>query len=82
MFGYVGINNEELKVKDLKRYKAYYCGLCEELGSKYGGRGRLTLSYDMTFLAILLTGVYEKTPKLSTLRCTKHMGKKHESLTN
>lgn len=27
MFGYVTVCEPELKVKDLKKYKAYYCGL-------------------------------------------------------
>ena len=49
MFGYVTICEPELKVKDLKRYKAYYCGLCRELKEKYGFMGQMTLTYDMTF---------------------------------
>ena len=28
MFGYVTIHEPELKVKDLNKYKAFYCGLC------------------------------------------------------
>lgn len=31
MFGYVTIQEAELKVKDFKKYKAYYCGLCQTL---------------------------------------------------
>ena len=38
MFGYVTICEPELKVKDLKKYKAYYCGLCRVLKEEYGFR--------------------------------------------
>ena len=31
MFGYVTVCEPELKVKDLKKYKASYCGLCHVL---------------------------------------------------
>lgn len=31
MFGYIRIYEPELKMKDFRRYKAYYCGLCQEL---------------------------------------------------
>ena len=31
MFGYVTICEPELKMKDLRKYKAYYCGLCRKL---------------------------------------------------
>lgn len=55
MFGYVMIDKPELKVKEFYRYKAYYCGLCRELKEEYGFRGRMTLTYDMTFLVMFLT---------------------------
>ena len=45
------------------RYRAYYCGLCRRLREKYGQQGRMTLSNDMTFLAIVLSSLYE--PKVT-----------------
>ena len=59
MFGYVTIYEPELKVKDLKKYRAYYCGLCRTLKEKYGSMGQVTLTYDMTFAVILLSSLYE-----------------------
>ena len=59
MFGYVTICEPELKMKDYRKYKAYYCGLCKALKDKYGTFGQITLTYDMTFLIILLTSLYE-----------------------
>ena len=59
MFGYVTAYEPELKVKDFRKYKAYYCGLCRSLKERHGTLGQLTLTYDMTFLVILLTSLYE-----------------------
>ena len=59
MFGYVTICEPELKVKDFKAYKACYCGLCKSLKEYYGSLGQLTLTYDMTFVILLLTSLYE-----------------------
>lgn len=54
MFGYVTPCKMELKVKDYEKFKAYYCGLCREIKTSFGNLPRLTLNYDMTFLAVLL----------------------------
>ncbi len=54
MFGYVRPDVPELKIKDFERYRACYCGLCHELGDRYGMAARLTLNYDFVFLAMLL----------------------------
>ena len=48
MFGYVTICEPELKMKDLRKYKAYYCGLCRKLKEDYGTMGQMTLTYDYT----------------------------------
>ena len=53
MTGYVKPDIDELKVKDLKLYRAYYCGICTALSKKYGPLSRMFLSYDATFIAIL-----------------------------
>ena len=59
MFGYVTFNRQELKIKDYELYRSYYCGLCRELRERYGIPGQLTLTYDMTFVILLLSGLYE-----------------------
>lgn len=64
------------------KYKAYYCGLCRTLKEKYSPLGQITLSYDMTFLVILLTSLYENSLKLSKHRCIAHPTKKHPMLQN
>lgn len=82
MFGYVTICEPELKVKDLRKYKAYYCGLCRTLKERYGSTGQFTLTYDMTFAVILLTSLYESETKLTNHRCKVHPVKKQGMLQN
>ena len=48
------LNKPEMKFREFDLYQAYYCGLCRSLKERYGKRGQITLSYDMTFLALLL----------------------------
>lgn len=82
MFGYVTVNREELKIKDMRRYQSFYCGICRELKDRHGSLSRITLTYDMTFLAILLTGLYEGKHKEDCGRCLLHPLKKHPYLQN
>ena len=59
MFGYIVMNKPEIKFKDFDLYRSFYCGLCRELKSKYGISGQISLTYDMTFVVILLSALYE-----------------------
>ena len=54
MFGYIRPMQGELKVRELERFKACYCGLCHALGKRYGLAARFILSYELVFLAMLL----------------------------
>lgn len=82
MFGYVIVNKPELKIKDYDKYHSYYCGLCHALHKKFGRAGQLTLSYDMTFLNVLLSGLYDTdgegdaTEEESMHTCIMHPTKK------
>ncbi|MGF0034157.1 DUF5685 family protein [Bariatricus sp. SGI.154] len=82
MFGYIAINKAEMKFKDYDMYHSYYCGLCKRLKECYGIRGQVTLSYDMTFLIVLLTGLYEPETKLEVVNCIAHPLEKHAARTN
>lgn len=72
MFGTITINPDELKLKDYRKYRSYYCGVCQDLKELHGQASRLTLTYDMTFLALLLTGLYEREGHLESFRCPLH----------
>lgn len=82
MFGYVTICEPELKVKELRKYKAYYCGLCRTLQEEYGAAGQMTLTYDMTFLIVLLTSLYECGGRTESHPCKVHPLKKRPMLRN
>ena len=69
MFGYVMFNRQEMKLKDYELYRSYYCGLCRELRERHGIPGQISLTYDMTFVVLLLGGVYEPPVKKGTTRC-------------
>ena len=77
VFGYVVVNKSELKFREFEVYQSYYCGLCRELKRKYGVRGQVTLTYDMTFLLMVLSGLYEPREQKGTCRCVVHPGGKH-----
>ncbi len=74
MFGYVIINQQALSSEATARYQASYCGLCHALGNAHGLGGRLALSYDLTFLNLLLASLYEdEHPTQSGMRrCPTH----------
>ncbi len=72
MFGYVTIYRKGLSTEELDRYQAYYCGLCQTLGQRYGMPGRMALSYDMAFAAMLLTALYEPDTRFGSGRCAPH----------
>ena len=54
MFGYVIPDRAALSPEAQSRYRSAYCGLCRRIDALHGLRGRFSLSYDLTFLNILL----------------------------
>ena len=66
MFGYVIPNQTALSPEAQARYRSAYCGLCRRIGALHGLRGRLTLSYDLTFLNLLLSSLYDGESELLT----------------
>jgi len=76
VFGYININQKELSEESKKAYQSYYCGLCRRLKSNCGAKGQMLLTYDMTFLIVLLTGLYELENQSSDILCALHPTKK------
>lgn len=72
MFGYISVNRQELKEKEIDRYQQFYCGFCRCLKQQYGVLGQMTVSYDLTFLILLLSGLYEPDNHCSKSHCVLH----------
>ena len=70
MFGYMRPSKLHLSEQDEARFQSVYCGLCHELGRKYGFAARFVLNFDFTFLAILLSDAQE--PECESCRCAAH----------
>ncbi len=69
MFGYIRIDKDDLKVRDYNLFKAYYCGICQTLKKEYGFPARYFLSYDVTFLAVLLSSLEADSDPCRPIRC-------------
>ena len=79
MFGYVIVNPKSLEEEQFKLYHSYYCGLCHSLKDLYGLSATKLLSNDMTFLKVVLTGLYEPDVQVSKENCVVHPLVKHHS---
>ena len=62
MFGFIRPVKPELRVREVDRFQAVYCGLCHEIKRRYGRMQTWFLSYDMTFLALVLGAVTPDDP--------------------
>lgn len=82
MFGYVNINGKELSQENREIYQSYYCGLCQKLKEVAGRKGQMLLNYDMTFLIVLLTGLYELEDEKADFTCGLHPTKRRRSFIN
>ncbi len=82
MFGYIHSNQKELSEEDKKTYQAYYCGLCRKLKGSCGLKGQMILNYDMTFLVLLLTGLYELEDRAIEFICALHPTRKRSAWLN
>ncbi len=82
MFGHVQANLNDLAEEEKERYHAVYCGLCRTLGERHGTLSRLGLSYDLTFLALLLSSLYEPDESGGESLCGVHPSKKHRYVQN
>lgn len=67
MYGYVRPERGELKIREYEVFRGVYCGLCHSLKARYGPMLRFAVNYDLTFLAMLLTG--QESVRTSLRRC-------------
>ena len=72
MFGYVTANARDLDKAQKQRYGAVYCGICRQIRERSSQTARLSLSYDMAFLALLLMSLYEPEEVSGKKACGLH----------
>ena len=72
MFGFLTARTDLLDEERAARYKACYCGLCRSLRSRRGLSAALTLNFDMSFLVLLLSSLYEPEEKGGSDPCLVH----------
>lgn len=72
MFGYVTASMGELTQEQRQRYMGCYCGICRAIGRNSSGPSRLSLNFDMVFLALLLSSLYEPEEEQEDRRCLLH----------
>ncbi|MCR5295999.1 MAG: DUF5685 family protein [Clostridiales bacterium] len=77
MFGYIAPALRSLPEDRQERYRSFYCGVCHSLKSRFGQAGRVSLSNDMTFLAMLLSSLYEPEGAVTASRCALHPVRPH-----
>lgn len=82
MFGYILPDKPELKIKEYELYRAYYCGVCRAIKRRHGNIPRLTLTYDITFLALFLSALVEKQPDYQDFRCILHPMKRRKMVSS
>ena len=72
MFGYVKPFVPELRVRDHEFYKSVYCGLCRSMKKHTGELSRVTLSFDMTFFALVRMALAQTDIRVRRRRCFLH----------
>ena len=82
MFGYVTVCRECMDESDYDMFAAYYCGLCAATGEQCSQLSRLGLSYDITFLAIVLSALDDAETDTTTRRCIAHPQTKRRRVVN
>ena len=78
MFGYIVTYPETLPEVRQQRFKAMYCGLCRTLRKRHGFLTSATISYDLTFLALLLNALYEPGEHGGRERCIANPARLHD----
>ena len=58
-----------MRVREFEAYRASYCGLCKELGHRYGTLSRFLLNYDLVLVALLADALSGETGYTSCEGC-------------
>ena len=66
----------QLTEEEYEVFSSYYCGLCRSIGKRASQAARIGLSYDITFLALVLSSVCSDDVRLNEGRCIAHPKRK------
>ena len=72
MFGYVRTDTPYLYIKDDTLYRAMYCGVCKGIAETCGNAARMGLSYDVTFLSVIMHNILGEDVKIEKQHCLTH----------
>ncbi|MBQ8685301.1 MAG: hypothetical protein IJ514_03915 [Clostridia bacterium] len=72
MFGYVRTDAPYLYIKDDTLYRAMYCGVCKGIAEVCGHSARIGLSYDLTFLSVILHNIAGQDVRIEKQHCLTH----------
>ncbi|MBO5411459.1 MAG: hypothetical protein J6A38_00020 [Clostridia bacterium] len=72
MFGYVRADTPYLYIKDETLYRAMYCGVCKGIAEVCGNTARMGLSYDVTFLSVILHNIAGVDVNITKQHCLTH----------
>ena len=72
VFGYIKPYIPSLTVEEFEAYKGAYCGLCRTMGKLTGQVSRLTLNYDLAFLALYRMAIEKIPSECKRKRCVAH----------
>ncbi len=72
MFGYVRADTPYLYIKDDNLYRAMYCGVCKGISEVCGQSARMGLSYDVTFLSVVLHNLMGIDVTIEKSHCLTH----------
>ena len=72
MFGFVMADRKELSPEEDSRYQQIYCGICRQMRLRHGSLARLGLSFDLAFLELVLSSLYEPEEVAGKKACGIH----------
>ncbi|MGN0353933.1 MAG: DUF5685 family protein [Muricoprocola sp.] len=72
MPGYKTALIKNLNAEDRQRYESFRCGLCHAMSNHHIAIGRMALNYDITFLSMFLTALYDAPESSHAHKCQIH----------
>ena len=76
MFGYIRAYKPNLTFAQYDIYKGVYCSLCKVIGKRYGLLARMTLSYDLSFFAMMRMSMSDECIEFQKSSCSFNPMKK------